>query len=253
MIRKTFNIERKTIDAEQGIYEAMISTESIDRDGDVIRAAGVDTSNYMRNPVVLFGHTYNDIDAVVGKTLSIETIPGEGIRARFQFATADVSQKADTVRKLWAGEFLNATSIGFIPDMASAKPNATKTGIEFGKSELLEFSIVPIPSNQDALRLAVKSFDEGTDTLTKRGRVLSANNEKTLREAQADLDAAKAKLDGVLSQLGDAPEEDTREASPQDVTLEAISETTETSALNVRELAPLFGDFQKNLKEVLYG
>lgn len=62
---KTFSIETKAVDPEQGIYEAMLSTEAVDRDGDVLLASGADTSAYLRNPVVLFGHNYNDPNAVV--------------------------------------------------------------------------------------------------------------------------------------------------------------------------------------------
>jgi len=169
IIRKTFAVERKTIDAEAGIFEAMISTEEVDRDGDVLRADGAELGNYMRNPVVLFGHRYNDVDAVVGKALEVTAISGQGIRARFQFAGSDVNPKAETVRQLWAGEFLNATSVGFVPKQTSERgADGEKRGLEFKRWELLEFSIVPVPSNQSALRLAVKSFDDFLSTAVRQ-------------------------------------------------------------------------------------
>lgn len=161
-IRKTFPVTRKTIDAEAGIYEAMISTEDVDRDGDVLLAEGVQLDNFLRNPVVLFGHQYNSVDAVVGKAIEVAAIPGQGLRARFQFADASVNPKADIVRRLWAGEFLNATSVGFIPKASMPRReegrNGETRGLVFQQWELLEFSIVPVPANQSALRLAVKSL-----------------------------------------------------------------------------------------------
>jgi hypothetical protein len=169
IIRKTFAVERKTIDAEAGIFEAMISTEEVDRDGDVLRADGAELGNYMRNPVVLFGHRYNDVDAVVGKALEVTAVPGQGIRARFQFAGGDVNPKAETVRRLWAGEFLNATSVGFIPKQVGERGNdSERRGQDFKRWELLEFSIVPVPSNQSALRLAVRSFDDFLSTAVRQ-------------------------------------------------------------------------------------
>ena len=54
----TFIAETKAVDVEQGIFEAMISTEVVDRDGDIMVATGARTENFMRNPVVLFGHDY---------------------------------------------------------------------------------------------------------------------------------------------------------------------------------------------------
>lgn len=164
IVRKTFIVERKTIDAEAGIYEAMVSTESVDRDGDVLRADGVELDNYLRNPVVLFGHQYNSAEAVVGKALEVTAIPGKGIRARFQFAPADANPNAERVRRLWAGEFLNATSVGFIPKEArDLEASNGRRGLEFKRWEMLEFSIVPIPSNQDALRLALKALGGEAD------------------------------------------------------------------------------------------
>lgn len=150
LIRKTFSVQRKTIDAAAGIYEAMISTEQVDRDGDIIRAAGVDLTNFYSNPVVIAGHDYRNLESVIGKALEITVVPGEGLRAKFQFASADVNPKAEMVRRLWDAEFLNATSIGFIPKAAKPMQNG---GMDFEKSELLEFSIVGIPSNQAALAI----------------------------------------------------------------------------------------------------
>ncbi len=115
MERKTYTVESKLVDAEQGIFEAMISTEDVDRDGDILLAQGVDLANYRKNPVVLFSHNYWSASAVIGRSLGEEVIPGRGVRARFQFAGAEISEDADLVRRLWAGGFLNAVSVGFIP------------------------------------------------------------------------------------------------------------------------------------------
>ena len=161
-IYKLFTPEIKAIDPEAGIYEAMISTEDVDRDGDIMKATGASISDYMKNPVVLFGHNYRDATAVVGKALSIEKIDGQGIKARWQFADKETSEDADLVRRLWAGGFLNATSIGFIPEEWEKRETDEGEELERGRVytewELLEFSIVPVPANQSALRLAVKTL-----------------------------------------------------------------------------------------------
>jgi hypothetical protein len=166
LIYKTFAVQRKTIDRDAGIYEAMISTEETDRDGDVIRAAGMHTENYLHNPIVLAGHNYRDMDAVIGKTLEITKIPGQGVRARFQFASAEVNPQAEMVRRLWDAEFLNATSIGFIP--IKGKPMPDQRGNDFEETELLEFSVVSVPSNQSALAIrVVKGFDMPGETILR--------------------------------------------------------------------------------------
>ncbi len=53
---KTFLSESKAIDAAAGIYEAMISTEGLDRDSDILTASGANLSDYEKNPVVLYAH-----------------------------------------------------------------------------------------------------------------------------------------------------------------------------------------------------
>lgn len=159
---KTYTVETKAIDAEKGIYEALISTESVDRDGDILKAEGADLTNFNKNPVVLFGHNYRDATAVVGKALEVVKEAGQGIRARFQFADKETSPHADLVHRLWRGGFLNATSVGFIPNQHEARKDEDGNDTEYGRTytewELLEFSIVPVPANQEALRLAYKEM-----------------------------------------------------------------------------------------------
>jgi hypothetical protein len=106
-----------------------------------------------------------------------------------EFAPAGVDAHIDAVRTLWEHGFLNAASVGFTP---KAGTPTGKGGTRYTEWELLEFSIVPIPANADALRLA---FDGAA---AKSGRVLSAKNESALR-------AAVDTLLSVLSQL-DKPE-----------------------------------------------
>lgn len=288
MIRKTFPFQRKTIDAEAGIYEAIISTEEVDRDGDIVRAAGADLTQYLLNPVVLAGHDYRNLDSVVGKALEVTVVSGQGIKARFQFAPAEVNPKAELVRRLWASEFVNATSIGFIPK--EAKPRENGNGYEFTSWELLEFSVVSVPSNQSALALRTlgelniaetravneRALDllreyfelDVSAALEKRGRVLSAANEQKLKGARDALNEVLAQLEQEAND-GKAASNESAEISviPEMAELEATDEN-ETSvgenatndetglpALSVeRELANLLdssvlSDWLKNIKE----
>ena len=156
----------KAVDGKPGVYEAWISTESVDRDGDIVVASGADITNFEKNPVVLFGHRYGDPNAVVGKAESIDIVEGKGIKARWSFAS-DLSENAALVERLWAGEFLNATSIGFrileyenMEEQVEDDNGDTRTivtGWKFLEWELLEFSVVPVPANQEALR---REFEE---------------------------------------------------------------------------------------------
>lgn len=211
LIRKTFDTHVKAIDDHT--FEAMISTESVDRDGDVLLAAGARLDSFRRNPIVLFGHNYFEASAVVGKALDVESIPGKGVRTLFEFAGADVSEDADMVRRLWAGGFLNATSVGFIPKNWDRRKGDNgedlDRGLVFTEWELLEFSIVPVPANQDALRLAMKALETRKLVFTdaKDGHELSfidvirpAETEQPSDEFSEDeLDAALGGLQTAIS------------------------------------------------------
>lgn len=191
---KRFTVESKAIDAAAGLFEATISTESVDRSGDIVRADGCRYDAFMRNPVVLFAHEYDDLP--VAKCIELQVIPGRGIRAQFLFPEWGVSERADTVRRMWAGGFLNATSIGFNPLKAAPIDIKNPWGAQdYLEWELLEFSIVSVPANSEALRLAVKMSER------KAGRVLSGSNERALRQA-VEL------LQGVLDQMSSGEPDD---------------------------------------------
>lgn len=45
-------------------FKIVITTESEDRDGEVVKLAGVDTTHYMKNAVVLGDHSYK-IESII--------------------------------------------------------------------------------------------------------------------------------------------------------------------------------------------
>lgn len=206
IVRKDFSIETKAIDEEAGIFEIMISTEEKDRQQDIVRATGARIQNYLRNPIVLFGHSYDEFP--VAKSLSLEIMPGKGIKSTFQFPAWGTYEKADIARKLYAAKFLNAASIGFQP-ITSIPLNEDRFWgpQDYVEWELYEWSLVTVPANQSALRLSlgrspvqnasglvmqILALDE---YLEKRGRVLSSANERKLREAAENITAVLAQLE----------------------------------------------------------
>lgn len=236
-VYKSFTTVSRAVDEIAGVYEAMISTESEDRQGDIVRAAGAQVESYMRNPVVLWAHDYSELP--VARTLDIQVVPGIGIRATFQFPDWGISEKADTVRRLWAGGYLNATSIGFQPLVSQEiRSSQGVRAQEFTQWELLEYSIVPVPANAEALRLAIKTL-----TVEKYGRVLSTANEKRIREAAQ-------MLQDVLDGLGEPQSEEQAKA-------EALPETTASEPPNMDDHnsdgAEKLADTLSDFLDVLFG
>ncbi|MDY6835502.1 MAG: HK97 family phage prohead protease [Chloroflexota bacterium] len=146
MIRKHIEPEIKRV--SEGVFEFVGSTEDLDRDGEVIIAKGWDTANYKKNPVVLWGHDYRGLP--IGRAKAVI----ENKQLKFKevtFADAETYPFADTVRRLIEGGYINTVSVGFIPKewkdgQTEGEPRRTYT-----KQELLEVSVVPVPSNPNAL------------------------------------------------------------------------------------------------------
>ncbi len=151
MIRKLFASEIKEAVGERTL-QFTITAENRDRDGEVVKADGGQFENYNKNPVVLWAHDYQSLP--VGKTVKLER-KDKAIISTVQFPTKEEYEYADTVYKLCKGGYLNAVSIGFIPiDVVQGKSEKDPSRT-FTKWEMLEYSIVPVPSNPDALRNAV--------------------------------------------------------------------------------------------------
>lgn len=207
-----------------------ISKEVVDRDGDILRASGVDFSNYMKNPVFLSFH--NSREFPLGKVTKF-WVEGNSVKAIVYFPPIEelstnpeqASEKAklvDFTYHCYKTGMLNAVSVGFIP----LEWVETENGFDIQKWELLEFSAVAVPANQDAIAEAVKSF--GKDfaksfiTEEKSGRKISAQTRAILDKIKAcgdELEKCQETLKGcgealrkALAELDEPePEEDTEE------------------------------------------
>ena len=134
----------------------VISTAGCDRDRDRVMPRGAVLENYLKNPVVMWGHSYDKPSDVIGKTTNLE-ITDSGITADFELRPAANDQDPQNiVRLLWDGGWIRTASIGFRPLIA--EPNEYG-GQDFKEWELLEWSVTPVPANAAALRLAAKALD----------------------------------------------------------------------------------------------
>ena len=220
-----------------------ISKEVTDRDGDILRAGGVDFSNYMKNPVFLSFH--NSREFPLGKVTKF-WVEGDSVKAIVYFPPIEelatnpeqASEKAklvDFTYHCYKTGMLNAVSVGFIP----VEWIETDNGYDILKWELLEFSAVAVPANQDAIAEAVKSFglDESVvkDFLTteKSGRKISAQTRAVLDKIMAcgdELEKCQETLKGcgealrkALAELDEPEEEKPEEEEKQYVELPDIT------------------------------
>jgi HK97 family phage prohead protease len=124
-----------------------ISTGGVDRDGDVLDPRGWDLSAFTQNPIVTWAHDYRALP--IAKCTSIRRT-AQGLEAVAEFPAVGTYPFADQVFTMLQSGFLNATSVGFEP--IDSEPLGRQPGKRrYTRQRLLEFAIVPVPSNPDAL------------------------------------------------------------------------------------------------------
>jgi len=150
--------------------EFVIADDTPDRHGTVWDIDSWILEHYHRNNVVLYLHdsTTPDPDLVIGTGEVF--VEGRSLIGRVTFETADLNELADKVfRKVVAGT-LKMASIGALPHYArfgDASKGEDEDLIYFSQNELLEFSIVPVGSQRNALKRSIESIEEIRTSLKK--------------------------------------------------------------------------------------
>ena len=130
----------------------VVSTDDVDRHGDVVSVQGWRLESYVRNPVFLWAHEY--AQPAIGRAVVVWKEENR-LMARIQFAPTDFAQE---VASLYRGGYQRGVSVGFSPLHYQVKRDAKSgevTGINFTEQELMEISAAPVPANQNALRKAL--------------------------------------------------------------------------------------------------
>lgn len=162
-------VEKKQKDestTKDEVFTFVLTKEIEDRAGDIVRIDGLRTENYMKNPVVLFNHSKENLP--VGKAIKISKYK-DSLLVDIVFAKTEMGM---TIKQLVMDGILNAVSIGFLP--ITVKP--LEKGLEILEAELLEVSIVNIPANPMALlqkyidnqRLYLSSTSDGITAVEQR-------------------------------------------------------------------------------------
>lgn len=172
LIRKYFPIVRAAGDGGGSDEPFFISMMSPDLEGDVVVPEGMDFSGYQANPIVLYLHDgFGKTDTVglpIGTTKAIEVIPGVGIKAHgIDWTKPPRPPVMDWIQSAWEQKKLRGASIGFIS--LESGPNRQTGGRVHRKTQLLEWSVVPLPMHPQALRNAVGSPEDRAMVLKSLG------------------------------------------------------------------------------------
>ena len=248
----TINVDKDVEGKALGDLEIEMigSTESLDRDGESIALDAWDLKMFKKNPVILPQHNYSR--PAIGKAKDVRIKDG-ALVFKIEFPEDGINPEADTYRKLYKAGFMNASSVGFIPKTWEDGDGKKTPFRKFTKVELLELSLVSVPSNPTALMTAKSKGLVNDEELKAIGlevksedpnMLLNDNHMKMHEEIREFIEMASVKfayIDGFIAGSKDATVLEEKAETP---TISYISEllrgkseakSTESSSTDLTE------------------
>jgi HK97 family phage prohead protease len=164
--KKTFavaEVKSAQSDNPNGEFEIIMSTDSVDRDGERILKGAFDPL-----PESIPVHAFHDFNDPIGRAVPAYREDGRLVGRGFFAGTA----RAQEIRQLVTDGVVGHSSVGF---MAAERKDGEDGVPEIKAAELLEVSFVSVPSNRDAAVLAIK------DASTKAGARNSTKDSERLQ------------------------------------------------------------------------
>lgn len=164
-IIKRFDSSIDIIEGEPRCITARISTAAMDRDGEVVVPTGCNSKEFEAAPSVFFQHDFFS-GMPIGKCVELRREEG-AIIAKTEFASrpddypVEKEWLPDTLLSLYKQGVMKGWSIGFseIESRQATDADRARYGKSckriFSKWNLLEYSAVSMPSNQEALTVAI--------------------------------------------------------------------------------------------------
>ena len=185
----------KSIDQGNRRITALASTESIDRNGEIILASAYKElwPVYMKNPVVITSHQHR---LTTGHSSTIANvvdgrIDKSGLLVVIEFVEGTVL--GDEYWLLYSQKKQRALSVGFMPLEGKQEERDGKLVWVHTKVELVEISCVPVPSNRESLSRSKQG---------KQGFVADKQEEQEEEKLWAEVEAKFP--DEVCREFGEA-------------------------------------------------
>ena len=201
--------EIRKIDEESRTVEFVASDNSVDSYGTVIPVDKWDLTRFASNGIIGYMHdVYGDSwtksadpDDVIGKGVAF--IEDEKLIVRITFEPADLNPRADKIfRKLQFGS-LHAVSVGFRATkkghMGDEERGEDPKVYYYAGQELLEVSVVNIPSNANALKRSIEE-EAASREYEEKAEQPEVETDVT-SEAPADYTSTIARARALMAQI----------------------------------------------------
>jgi HK97 family phage prohead protease len=201
-LRDGYEKEEGYEEKENDLYTFVVSTPEVDRYGTIIMPSGIDYTAYLNNPIVLAQH---DSDKwPIGRCLGF-AMNGENLEATIQIEC--ITEEGKKLNKLINAGYVKAVSVGIIPKEYEEKTIDGQKVTIYTKSELVEFSVVSVPANRQALlKKSMKTLlQDSINKYKKEKRMLTPEIEAKIKDEL--LPAIKEAFVNEVINLGFSPEE----------------------------------------------
>lgn len=176
VVRNHYNTDEDIQRLGDGRYSAVIAVNDDVGDGYPIQIRTMDIDTYMKYGSVLYAH--ESWEDPIGRTTKLYYDDRNRLIAEFEFSKQNA--RADEKKNLWDQGHLRSASI-------SARP------MDDGRHRLVEWSIVSVPADTDAVRARLAAAKQGEVAMTKEER------EGIVRELKDELKGSQN--EGLASRL----------------------------------------------------
>ena len=256
------NFTPKDINKENKSLRAVFSTSDVDRHGEVVDQKSWLLDDFLKNPVVLYGHDHSQ--PPIGKVIGLGYNEDGNLEGEIKFA-ADEYPFANVIWNLYREGFMKAFSVGFSAGVVDIVNNQ----VILKNNTLYEISTVAVPANAFALAKA-KGFDTSALEEKMIADVKAINEKKKCEHCEKEVEAEKecpckvAKVEDLAAEI--AVEEPivetpaapvvetpvaTQETPSEEGPADAIVEETQADAIPAEdeEVEKSIGDIISSAKE----
>jgi len=206
----SYDVSLDVREAEVDSYQRCIrgcvaSDESLDSHGTVLLASGWDLSRYAKNPVLKWGHHCFGNPAqpedIMGTAPS--RVDGSRLVTDLQFSPKGLNPKADMVFDQVSSGIVKGLSVEFKPlEYHIEKDEKGDETVIVDRAMLAAISIVPVPSNPNALTRAMLEGEGEQDDVRKtpsKALVVEPENTRATHDAGANEGAARPAKEKTMS------------------------------------------------------
>jgi len=164
-------------------YDFILSDESLNAHGLIVKTDGINTEQFLSNPIMPFNH---NLDNILGRWINLTKTSDLKLIATAEFDIDDpesvkIQNKVDK-------ELIKGVSVGL--DITDFEISEDKKTVTVLTSNLLEASITSLPSNKNAIKLSYNNKDFNLETGKDLALFLSDNsdNSKTIEKMKMKTD-----------------------------------------------------------------